>query len=80
MGPSPKNNRGVPNPGPMKLEVPKRCRPTEICGLQTFVMDFVKVDQQISGDQFPQFKYRNLKKTTRQNSLHDEYIFLRSAI
>ena len=26
--PSPENNRGAPHPGPMKLEVPKRCRPT----------------------------------------------------
>ena len=30
MDPSPKNNRGAPYPGPMKLEVPKRCRPTAI--------------------------------------------------
>ena len=28
MDPSPKNNRGAPHLGPVKLEVPKRCRPT----------------------------------------------------
>ena len=26
---SPKNNRGAPHPGPIKLEVLKRCRPTD---------------------------------------------------
>ena len=33
MDPSPKNNRGASHPGPVKLEVPKRYRPSAISTL-----------------------------------------------
>ena len=44
MDPSPKNNRGAPHPGPIKLEVLKRCRPTVIYILFPFVTNTIVVE------------------------------------